>query len=93
MNSLRNNGKSETALAIVRSSNDPPKYFPSVNIDIPQTPALSYPLATFSTDRLLLMFCLEGERLLCSAIIPELLAFKDFANDFVFLSKRGEDSQ
>ena len=41
MNSLRNNGKSETALAIVRSSNDPPKYFPSVNIDIPQTPALS----------------------------------------------------
>ena len=41
INSLRNNGKLQLALAVNKSSKEPPKYLPSVNTDIPQTPASS----------------------------------------------------
>jgi hypothetical protein len=39
------------------------------------------------------MFCLDGERLLCSAIIPDLLARSSLAKEFVVLSNTGEAYQ
>ena len=83
---MRNNGKLADALANNKSSNEPPKYLPSVSTDIPLTPAFSYPEATSCTLRLLLITDLLGERLLCSAIMPD-PSFKAVANDVVFLSK------
>ena len=44
--SFRNNGVFTDAFASNKSSNEPPKYLPSVNTEIPQTPAFSYAVTT-----------------------------------------------
>ena len=93
INSFLNKGNLVTERARFISSKDPPKYFPSVKIDIPDTPAFSYPSDTSITDRELFMFFLEGERLLYSAMIPDLLFLRLSDKDLVALSKRGEASQ
>ena len=60
---------------------------------MPQTPAAWYPLTTSVTVEELLITDFEGDRRLCSAIIPEWLVFSFFANEYVFRSKSGDFSQ
>jgi hypothetical protein len=52
MNSFRSKGIATEALAKSKSSKEPPKYLPSVNTEIPQAPAFSYPFTTSSTVKL-----------------------------------------
>jgi hypothetical protein len=49
---FRSKGIATEALAKSKSSKEPPKYLPSVNTEIPQAPAFSYPFTTSSTVKL-----------------------------------------
>ena len=85
-------GPSKISLAIFKSSFVPPKKSKSVRTEIPQTPASWYPRITSCIFSSLLMISFEGDFLLCSAIIPELLDFNLLFKEIVSLSKNKEDS-
>ena len=57
-------------LAINKSPKDPLKYLLSVKTEIPLTPALLYPSITWLIEMESFIIDLEGDFLLCSAIIP-----------------------
>ena len=92
INSFLKIGPSKISLVIFKSSFVPPKKSRSVRTEIPQTPASWYPWMTSRIFKLLLMISFDGDFLLCSAIIPELLEINLLFSEIVSLSKNEEDS-